>query len=746
MESPQNVGDVTTNSISNQLSETHLHRALGTLPKANALCSTSVSSAVYSGQKFIQIDVVLNGKDPKLSVLVLRRVQDSYVNVSQMLHTLILLKHFKQEQVDSFLNNEVFTNSQYLPQGSDQLTLFNDFRTHDVAQVRGLWIPYDKAISIALKFDIYEIVKKLLLVDVHDFDKLPKAEPDAQKRAIDDKDAVETSPSKKRKLSVASASLAIVKDAASNNYNFPYCLPPLGFEEKDLELVSEVKLKFSEIFKNDGKQSSAFTQKDVKDHFKSIFDKCDSKKPLTSILDVPLDLLGKTALHYASTLASLNLVASLIQLKISSPIRGDNQGESALISTIQVTNSMEKGNFVDMLEEWLWPNLWLLDNKQQSFLHYLILLATKNYKSSKFYFGKILEWMISNPGKDKSLYNMCYKIVNAQESESGNTALHLAGEHELKWFIYILLELNADVNISNNMGIKPTDLESVKELIELRKAYSSHQDSPSATKALLEKLDANNENDEYTLQLVHTGVEFLSKMAEFSEINEMEDVSEPTKDKETTPGSEAESALLSNKIFKSIQDLLSNTNEEYEKVIQSKKAEINNLNKQLRDATIITANNRFTSKKISEKISLVDTMKLQMTNITDKLQMLKKEIPSNAEEGAIFSEELENSTLVKFDADEPFIIKPLYEKLANNEKVDPATENLDLLPSTDILRARLKAYHEVNTELQSELDNLLDYSALTAKFKKVVSFCTGVDINEVDELLDGLLEAVEGQQ
>ncbi|KAM9912269.1 hypothetical protein OXX69_002715, partial [Metschnikowia pulcherrima] len=53
---------------------------------------------------------------------------------------------------------------------------------------------------------------------------------------------------------------------------------------------------------------------------------------------------------------------------------------------------------------------------------------------------------------------------------------------------------------------------------------------------------------------------------------------------------------------------------------------------------------------------------------------------------------------------------------------------------------------EVNANLEKELESLVDYSALTAQFKKVVSSCTGVDINEVDELLDGLLEAVESQQ
>ena len=71
-----------------------------------------------------------------------------------------------------------------------------------------------------------------------------------------------------------------------------------------------------------------------------------------TIIDIPLDLKGQTALHFASTLASLNLVSSFIELGLNSPIRGNNAGESPLISCIQVTNSMEKGNFTKILSNW----------------------------------------------------------------------------------------------------------------------------------------------------------------------------------------------------------------------------------------------------------------------------------------------------------------------------------------------------------------------------------------------------------
>lgn len=743
MDSPQHVGDTTAHSISSQLSATHLRRP--SMFSASALAS-AVSSAVFLGQKFIQITLTV-AAHPDKSVLVLRRVQDSYVNVSQMLRILVLLNIYTQDQIDAFLNNDVFSSTQYLPQGA--LALYNDFSSHEVPQIRGLWIPYDKAILIAVRLDIYELIKKLFLVDVHDFDLLRKTEPNAVKRAGDDDPAEPDTPAKRRKSSLVATppALGVVKAAAAANTNHPYCLPPLVFDEKLLDLVAEVKLKFSEIFKNDGKDT--FSADDVAKQFKLIFEKCkDRAGDYSAVLDVPLDLLGKTALHYASTLASINLVKSFIELRICSPIRGDNKGESALIAIIQVTNAMEKGNFVDMLGNWLWPNLWLFDSKHQSILHHLVGLATKNFKSSKFYLSKIVEWMISNPDKEKNLYHMCHNIINAQETQTGNTALHLAGEHELKWFVFVLLELKADPSLSNNVGVKPTDFECVKQIMELRSSFKANVSSSYAVKMLLDALDVHSESDEYLLLLLRTGVEFLEKLSLFREVGEMEDDTEapPKKEKELTPTSEVvSSSLLSSKILKSIQDLLENTNTEYEEVIHTKKKEINSLNKELRDATIITANNRFIAKKIMEKVSLVDTMKLQMTNINDKVQMLKKDL--NSTEGAeLEDEDPEHATLVKFDADEPFIIRPIYDQLVNNADAEPEPTDLELLPSAEVLKARLKAYNEVNSNLQLELDKLRDYSVLTAKFKKVVSFCTGVDINEVDELLDGLLEAVESQQ
>lgn len=754
MESPLQIGDVTANSILNRLGDTHLNSSL----------SASVNSVIYSGQKFFQLTLTWKKSSLGLnkgstmpldqSVIILRRVQDSYVNISQLLHILVKTGFFNESQVDNFLKNEILTNSQYTSSKSDNtykkaLSKYDDFTNHKVEEIKGLWIPYDKSVNLALKFDLYEYVKKLFLIDVHDFESFPRINSlGQQKRGPFEEESnndsanasLMGSPTKKQKLNKQISNDGLDKTTEVNlqkifksNVNHPFTLPPIVNNEKE-EIINQIKLKFGEVFNN-----PKITFKNIKTIFQPILNEHSHPFDQITITDVPLDDSGKTALHFAATLGSLELVSSFIKLCISSPIRGDSNGESPLISAIQVTNSKENGNFPELLNNWLWPNLWLLDHNRRSFLHHLVIQPKKNFESTKYYLTKILEWILSSfisiknesneivnsSTNHQNLFNLCNQIINLQDKVDGNTALHLAAEQESKWLVNILLKLNADVNLKNKMNVKPIDFKIVSELLN----------------------NENSDEDDYITNLVQTSVEFLKKRDEVDDFNIndsknfQEDLVDHLISNTPKPVTDNKSDLLSNKIFQSIQDLLSNTNAEYENIINTKKKQVVKLNKQLHDSTLMTANNRYMTKKIIEKLSDLDNLKLQMTNINDKCQQLKKYLSED--------EDLEKDE--KFNADETFIIEPIYEKLINNEEIDINSlvndSNLtNALPSLSTLKARTKAYEEVNKKLQSELNGLSDYSELTSKFKKVVSFCTGVDINEVDELLDGLLEAVESQQ
>lgn len=748
MESPQLVSNTTTDSIASQLYGTHINRTPASAGAAAKGMLSSVYAAIYAEQQFIQFSMNVVGA-ADATVMVLRRVEDSYVNVSQMLQVLVMLNYFTSDQISAFIDNEIVSNPQYLPEhNSTVASVFADLSDHEVPQIRGIWVPYDKAVAIAVKFDLYKTLRKLFLVDVHDYDKLPKYDlvqtpVKAEKRNLDP--SLEESPSKKRKSSVSiskkkAENNAMLESILAANTNNPSSLPALFVDETHRELIVAVKAQFSEIFKTDGKDA-VYTSDDISSRFCDIIRKCQiAKIKPSSVIDIPLDLSGRTALHYASTLASTNLVGAFIELEYCSPIRGDNTGESPLVATIQVTNSMEKGNFMEVVDNWLWPDLWLFDNKHQSILHHIVLVATNNFKSAKFYFGKLLEWVISNPDKKKNLFSLCEKIINAKESQDGSTALHWAGNNELKWFVFLLLELNADPEIKNNFGVKPADFDSVKQVMALRNKFKESPKSPLSIKTLLVELGANNDTDEYLLLLLMTGVEFLARQASFPSVGVLEDKIVESSGLQRS-ADDTSSVLHSSRLLSSIQELLATTNLEFEKVINAKKAEINSLNSELRDATILTANNRFVIKKVSEKINSIDSLKLQLANVNEKLDMLKTETGNAGKE-----EQSADAETGEFDADEPFIVAPIYEKVIKDEKIEATPELIATLPSVKELKAQLAAYEELNSSLEREAECLLDYSSLTSKFKKVVSFCTGVNVDEVDDLLDGLLEAIEGQQ
>ncbi|KAG7663991.1 SWI6 [[Candida] subhashii] len=740
MDSPINIGDITANSISHRLHDTHL----------NTRCISTVNSAIYSGQKFIQLSIKFDNSKPPSDneIIILRKVQDSFINISQLLSILIHLKHLTTQQLETFLNNEILTNGEYnsstaIPQVID-LRNKKDFNP----QLRGIWISYDKAVNLALKFDIYEFTKKMFLIDVHDFDNLPKAtkrlheEGDDKEEEQDNRmsnTSITGSPAKRQKLNKdikkeepkqeeqqsspkeSLQHISIINKLIGKNENYPFTLPPIMANDDNAEIANQIRFKLGEIFKQDDEGSLTF--QDIKSALEPILE----RYPLETICDVPLDQKKQTALHFASTLASLNLVSAFITLGLNSPIRGNINGESPLICTIQVTNSMEKGNFQDLLVNWLYLDIWLLDNKKWSILHHLASQSKLKFESSKFYMTKIIEYIIGN---DRLLYDLRENLINYQDDEDGNTALHIAIESESKWFIKILIDLGADINLANKRDVKSIDFEIVKDLIG-------------------NETGEEFEN-EHIFELIKTGVEFLTKRLEIngtiSEIEEpkpVEQVAVIQEDQqEETTGSS------STKIFQSIQQLLSNTNTEYENILNSKREQIKNLDKSLHDTTISTANNRFVAKKISEKLGQLDNLKLQIANITDKLAFAKQELKDVTEtsNGGVLDELDENK---EYDADEPFLIQPIYERLVKGESVDDLKNDqaiLSQLQPKPILKARIDAYKQINESLEKELNTLLDYSELTSKFKKVVSICTGVDINEVDELLDGLLEAVEGQQ
>ena len=174
-------------------------------------------------------------------------------------------------------------------------------------------------------------------------------------------------------------------------------------------------------------------------------------------IDVPIDELGHTALHWASALARLPLVKALIA-RGADPCRGNGVGETPLIRAVLVTNTMDQNTFIDLLDL-LKDSIALADSSKRSILHHIAITAGIKGRSSasRYYLDSLLEWIVMQTDVDRmSLPEFEQEVVNLQD-RNGDTALNIAARIGNRSIVQSLLEINADPYLPNKAGIRPID-------------------------------------------------------------------------------------------------------------------------------------------------------------------------------------------------------------------------------------------------------------------------------------------------
>jgi ankyrin repeat protein len=190
-------------------------------------------------------------------------------------------------------------------------------------------------------------------------------------------------------------------------------------------------------------------------------------------LDMPIDPQSHTALHWAATLARMPLLRALIAAG-ASPHRVNASGETALMRACLVTNSMDQGSFPDLLEV-LGGTIESRDHKGRTVLHHIAVTSAVKGRNaaSRYYLESLLEWVVRQGSVPSSQTNgnipssqsvipkmgiarFMSEIVNAQDS-SGDTALNIAARIGNRSIISQLLEVGADPNIANRVGLRPLD-------------------------------------------------------------------------------------------------------------------------------------------------------------------------------------------------------------------------------------------------------------------------------------------------
>ncbi|EMR10838.1 hypothetical protein PNEG_00984 [Pneumocystis murina B123] len=400
-------------------------------------------------------------------------------------------------------------------------------------------------------------------------------------------------------------------------------------------------------------------------------------------IDVCIDELGHSALHWASALARLPLVAALVY-KGSDPRRGNFSGETALIRAVLVTNNLDQSTFSELLE-YIYPAIPLVDHQGRTVLHHIALTAGIKGRSaaSRYYLETLLEWIVKNSEGEKNvltLSSFVAKVVDAQD-KNGDTALNIAARIGNKSIVQQLLDIGADATVPNRAGLRPLDFGITGEIPlsfqELR------NQSPVIPATVVQK---------------------------------------------------------SQDIFESMKSMMTILDKEFYNEIHKKQALIDLAYAQLRDATRTLAELRKNLENSRAQASYLADIQQKCRNIeraindetlyyynySDPSFKTNKEITDISSN--IFNE--------KIDPDAPFAVDISF--------LDVNDQDSPLYISIPILRARISAYQKNAKALSSLATSLRGRSSeLEDKCRRVVSLCIGVEESKVDSLLEGLLQAVE---
>ena len=193
--------------------------------------------------------------------------------------------------------------------------------------------------------------------------------------------------------------------------------------------------------------------------------------------DIPIDDQQHTALHWASALARIPVLRSLISLG-SDPNRGNATGETPLMRAVLVTNNFDTETFTPPhLLSLLSPSLRTTDDAERTVLHHIALVAGIKGRSAsaRHYLETILHWIVD---KENGHFG---GLLDAQDG-NGDTALNIAARVGSRPIVRMLIESGADPRIPNKLGLRPGDFGFLDEGLTL----------PTAEEIAVDQLRSSN--------------------------------------------------------------------------------------------------------------------------------------------------------------------------------------------------------------------------------------------------------------
>ncbi|KAJ2974307.1 hypothetical protein NUW58_g8696 [Xylaria curta] len=461
------------------------------------------------------------------------------------------------------------------------------------------------------------------------------------------------------------------------------CLPPLPFD-----LSPEAERKRSLLM-------SLFMDKGTNDIDHVPIEALQSLSPTD--LDSPIDASSNTALHWAATLARMSLLRTLISAG-ANPCRVNVSGETALMRASAVTNNSEQVSFPELLDV-LGDTIDIRDRRGRTVLHHIALSSAVKGRShsSRYYLESLLEWVVrhgSAPSSQTTVANgstttpkmsigrFMSEIVNAQD-KSGDTALGIASRVGNRSIISQLLEVGADPNIANAAGLRPSDF------------------------------GVGGEGGENGLHGVNgDGVDGgIVKVI----------------------GSGNISRESSDDIINSITHLLNETSSGFQAEVKKKQTDLDSLHATLRSTSTQLSDARRTLESLQAAARSQLLTRQKVLNLSRGREEEQKRLAKIEQSQG----PLEDSSIA-WETD----LQALPDLSSQGERRDDGS-----IPSATVLRARIQALKNRTELTRTGVASLKSRSKhIEIKYRKVVALCTGIQENEVDAVLDGLVRAVESEK
>ncbi|KAK8080821.1 hypothetical protein PG997_008639 [Apiospora hydei] len=415
------------------------------------------------------------------------------------------------------------------------------------------------------------------------------------------------------------------------------------------------------------------------------FSKHEALQSLTPLdLDAPIDSSSHTALHWAATLARLPLLKALISAG-ADPCRVNAAGETALMRACGVTNNSDTVSFPDLLDV-LGSTIEIRDGKGRTLLHHIAVTSAVKGRShsSRYYLESLLEWVVRQGSAQSS---------QATANGNGNAGPRI----NLGRFMSEIVNAqdkagDTALNIAARIGNRSI----ISQLLEVG------ADPGISNKAGLRPQDfgvgGNAGEDGINGDLVDTnGV-----------------VANNQKSRES-----------SDDIITSITHLLNETSTSFQTELKKKQSDLDTLHASLRT----------TSTQLNDAKRTLESLQTAA-----KSQSLTRQKIYNLSQGR---DEEQNRLLRLEQSQGPMDPNSsAWETELATQTVDPST-----LPSAALLRARTQALRLRAEVTRKAVGTLKGRSKdVEVKYRRVVSLCSGVPEQQVDEVIDGLLRAVESEK